>query len=138
MKDQIAADFGISLLGSGPKVIVDPVIAKAVVNAKTMVKIFRGKVPEERKRAVEASLREYLGKDESYILTEEEVLRIMQLESKKEDPSYQSHEEMVVATMRHETQFQLFVNRWREHFLNCMRPQHLPQHWDPYRSISKP
>lgn len=90
------------------------------------------KLPYKRKREIINFIREYhgeFGRLRQIILLYSSVdLR----ETKNE-----SHGEIVVKQLIETNSIQIFVENWRNHFIESMQPRYMPKHWDLYRPVEK-
>jgi len=57
--------------------------------------------------------------------------------AKKEDFGYKTHGHLVVEQVIKEGEEDLFVQMWRQHFLNVMKPKCMPCHWEVSRPVFK-
>ena len=62
-------------------------------------------------------------------LTPEMIQEAATMETQKEKSNYVSHGQKVVREIREEGKLLEFEKMWRQHFLDTMRPRHLPPLW---------
>jgi len=67
--------------------------------------------------------------------SEQEItdLSLKQIVEKNDD--FKTHGEIVMSKVADVNEF---VRIWRNHFLETMKPQHLPEHWDANRKLGRP
>lgn len=85
-------------------------------------------IPEEKKELIKKTLTEYFG-HENY--TNEDLLKASKLSYKSINSEYE-HAKVVMEQIE---DLQSFVEMWRLHFLEHVKPQFLPEGWDPKRPI---
>ena len=124
LKQELAEKYDAPVVGI---VIIDEIFSVAISAAKAI----RGngnKIPTEKRTLMEDRIKAYTGKD---IVSKKDIELLC---SKKNAVSrtVKSHAEMVMSQV---TDIQSFVEMWREHFLECLEPEFMPNHWDPKRSI---
>ncbi len=94
----------------------------------TALLLHKDKMPLEKREQMLSLLKECLGKVE---ITDEDIKQAIEIlpHSKK---AIKSHGEIVMSQI---TDYQAFVEMWREHFLKHVQPEFMPEHWDSKRSI---
>jgi hypothetical protein len=56
----------------------------------------------------------------------------------KDNPNSKSHGQYVIEQLRSEEDIQQFTVGWRMHFVECMKPKHLPENWEIHKNVYKP
>ena len=85
---------------------------------------YRSQMPLERQQELDAKIKEFLKKD---TITDADLQGIMDIPWKKNVTGYESSSQMVVGKL---PCIQSFIVRWRQHFLDTMKPQYMPPKWD--------
>jgi hypothetical protein len=97
---------------------------QAKMIARTLLEHY-DKIPQERKELLISRIREALNLDTNDInLKEVASLNL-------DPPEVRPQGEIVVSKL---TDIEAFLQRWRQHFVDVMKPQHLPRHWNVMRS----
>lgn len=65
---------------------------------------------------------------------ETRVSHASQLRDTHESPDLPSHGELVVVNYMLSNRLEQLETRWRQHFVNTMRPRYLPDHWSLYHN----
>lgn len=91
------------------------------------------RIPADRILVLRESIKEYLGHDPS----QEDIAQLSKkgFPKSRKSHDYMDHGEMVVRRLDGLEDFQKFTQRWREHFLNTMKPKFLPANWSLNKSI---
>ena len=89
------------------------------------------RIPPARRQEMLRVIGAWLGKESP---DDGDVETVAGLEAASEGEMLAEHGRAVVAAA---TDVEAFVRRWRQHFLDTMRPRFLPEHWDPDRPASK-
>lgn len=84
-------------------------------------------IPEPRRSELFAVLNNYAGRE----VTEDDLEEFTNMKCFNKD-GWVSHGQIVIEKVN---DLQAFVEVWRQHFLESMKPQHLPEWWDLKRSI---
>lgn len=88
------------------------------------------RMPEERARAHRAVLAAHFGlAGGADAVTAEHVQRAASLEARRANPAWVPHGRRVVGALGGDAQIAGFVRGWRQHFLDSLRPSHLPVGW---------
>ena len=95
--------------------------------ARTLVQ-YGHLIPEDRKRRLLEQIQQETNK--SSIGNED--LEKMAGRKSGQPEEYVSHSQIVVSKIEN---FQTFVEEWREHFVQTMKPKHLPKHWNIKRDL---
>ncbi|KAL5021968.1 hypothetical protein ScPMuIL_001123 [Solemya velum] len=83
-------------------------------------------IPEKRIDELESTVKDFYGIDS---LTEELLQTATELDIKVNNPQFLPHGKKVVRHMRRNGGVLNFEKRCRQNFLNCMKPQYLPDIW---------
>lgn len=89
------------------------------------------KIPAGRLQELEIEISDCLGKEEIVTLAEIEELTKKSLEEFQRE---YSHGKLIVNKIE---DFQGFVERWRQHFLDSMQPKFMPKFWSVQRPLKK-
>ena len=90
----------------------------------------RKKLPEEKIKNYEMLVKEYLNIPADTSLTNEQIQTVANVDYKTENPDYISGPELVINSLGDDEQKIIdFIKGWRRHFLDTMRPKHLPKGW---------
>jgi hypothetical protein len=81
------------------------------------------KIPEPRKTELLDRLRAHFGKQE---ITKEDLIHASGLKPIVMDPNFKSYGQAVVERLEN---IDDFVQQWRKHFVEVMKPKHLPAFW---------
>lgn len=127
VKLELAEQYDYPVHGVGGE--LDPVALKVV---KTAIALYRHGhvIPEPRKSFLLAILQDYKEQEE---INDKDIEELANL-SVYNGETWVSHGDYVVSQIDDP---QEFVEMWREHFIESMQPQYLPEHWDLQRSIYK-
>lgn len=87
-------------------------------------------MPEHARHRLKSRISKFIGHDVSPSDIDDLSIQIASKYCKL--PHYKTHGQRVVEQL---TDIQAFVEMWRLHFLETMKPQHMPEHWDVKRSI---
>lgn len=101
--------------------------SKAVKSAKALSK-YSGCIPEFRKKELRENIRLFL---ECEDLTDSDIVELAKTKW-RHTINRQTHGEAVMSKVE---DLQDFVITWRKHFIETMKPQHLPRGWDIHRNI---
>ncbi|PRP79199.1 hypothetical protein PROFUN_13079 [Planoprotostelium fungivorum] len=134
MRQRIARETGVPLGGVGEKWLV----SRELQRAKKFAKVFacgNQSLPAEKEQEYKEVVAQYLGKSAEE-LTEEDYERVIAEEKKCMNPEYRAHDEVVIEMMKDDRdELERFVHSWRRHFVNGMKPKHLPSHWSVDRPL---
>lgn len=89
------------------------------------------KMPLERKAALMKEISDYFEKE----IKEEELVNIAGTEIVPIDIKHVDHGKFVVDQLEDFEAIETFVQRWRKHFVDTMKPQFLPDYWDEYKPL---
>lgn len=104
--------------------------ASKVKVAAITLKRYGDKLPQERRETIEADIKEHFKVD---AVTEEVLDKALQLEWRKNLTGFSNSCQMVVSKVMC---LDSFIRRWRMHFLDTMKPQFMPEKWDPYYCLT--
>uniref|UniRef100_A0A6B2L2E8 3'-5' exonuclease domain-containing protein n=1 Tax=Arcella intermedia TaxID=1963864 RepID=A0A6B2L2E8_9EUKA len=99
--------------------------------AVTLMK--KGQLPPARAEELTNILKTYFQKQE---ITQADYELASKLEYKEKIDEEDSHEKRVVDELKTPDQIQQFFVRWRQHFLDTMKPQFLPTGWSLHHPIN--
>lgn len=133
LKAQLSAELGIPLEGNGSKWIFDDEAVRLAKVAGTLLRI-RG-LGQARRAELEAEIRASTGAEE---VTEEVLKTVANRQTRSLNPDWQSHEQLVVATLVTDQLIEAFVHRWRRHFMDALRPQFMSPHWRTDEPVFRP
>jgi hypothetical protein len=93
------------------------------------------KIPKERVESYKEKIRTYTGRKNVTQKIIENLIQISYDEAKK----MKSHGEIVVEKLMLEGPgaMQAFVEMWRQHFVDTMKPKYMPKHWSIKRPASR-
>ncbi len=83
-------------------------------------------IPEERKKEIFNKLAVFLG----HKPTQQECDQLANMKIDPRGTGYRTHGEVVIKATKNKSEF---VQRWRQHFINTMKPQHMPPYWNVTR-----
>ena len=95
------------------------------------------KMPPERKADLIKEISDHFEKE----ITEEELREIAGIEIVSIDVKHVNHGKFVVEQLGDIEAIEAFVQRWRKHFVDMMKPKFLPDYWDeckPLKSVTHP
>lgn len=124
LKKKIGEEFGIPV--EGFPCSINQEILRIRGAANTLLK-YSDVMPQERIELLSANIKKYLGKNS---LNKEDLEKTSKFDFK--NGNYVHHGKYVV---EHLDDLQSFVNRWRFHFLEKMKPTKMPEGWVPDRNI---
>jgi len=122
MKQKMSDEIGIPLTGLG--VHPAPVGIYSVRSAAHALLHYSDRIPEGRKVELTERLKKHFGKE---VITREDLVVAGNLDRQTYDPDYKTFGQCVVERI---ADFRSFIKEWRVHFIQCMKPQFLPDHWD--------
>lgn len=121
LRHEIAREHGTRLNNGGGAVHLSDV--GHVMAAAWALLTAPDNIPEDRRRKLTEEVQVHLGKD---TITQADLEQITQLHPWEQPGGYRDYGEYVVSRL---TDVQAFVERWRQHFVNAMKPQFLPSSW---------
>jgi hypothetical protein len=117
-KQLLAIEYNSPVFGKGR--VVDSLMLEAKRAALTLQK-YRQRLPPKRITELMASLKKYYGRD----VLEEDVKEAASLNPINDE--YIRHAEGVIKQV---TNLEVFVQRWRKHFVQKLKPRYLPIGWE--------
>lgn len=129
-KKRLAEEYGAPVDGDGR--FYDREIARVRKAACALERQARGeaRIPAARLAELERIVREHHGADQ---LTPELVAEAAALDPHRTPAGFRTHGSSIVDAVADDLQG--FVERWRQHFIDHMRPSHMPRDWDVERRI---
>jgi len=91
-------------------------------------------VPEVKKQQLRELLKSHYKKE---TFTDNEILVISKIEHKFPVADYKDHGELVVSQLDTIAKLEIFIKRWRQHFITSMQPKYLPKYWSIDHDIHK-
>jgi hypothetical protein len=88
-------------------------------------------IPAARRAELEGIVREHFAVDE---LSPEILAQAAELDPHVTPEGFRTHGSLIVGALGDDLQG--FVERWRRHFLEHMRPAHLPRDWSVERDVN--
>ncbi|XP_033757697.1 exonuclease 3'-5' domain-containing protein 2-like isoform X2 [Pecten maximus] len=111
--------------GSGIKLHLDEELRKVQSASKALLKS-RDKIPVERREALENTIKSFYDVDE---ITDELLHKAVDIDYKIRNKYYKPHGKRVVTHMKKNDGLFNFEKRWRQHFLDTMKPKFMPKSW---------
>lgn len=129
LKRQLAAELGLPLAICG--VHVDRELRQVASFARALAGTYAQQIPAERRSLMLTAIRNHYGGigDDAELLA-----RALRENPKRPVPGHVPVSQQVVQGA---VDLHAFVMRWRRHFLDVMRPRHMPAHWDLTRPIDR-
>lgn len=126
LRQQLAQEYDVPVTGVG---LISPNRNEfRAIRAAAALEKYGHQIPEPRKTELKEMISSFLRKPA--IRENWQVLRGRKADPR--GPDYKTHGEALVAKLRDP---QEFVRRWRKDFIETMKPQHLPDHWEITRSV---
>ena len=122
LKEEIAKEYGVPSSGISN---IGPTEVRVIKCASALYR-HRDKLPEERKKEFEETVRTYLKKDT--LISEDLLIWKKLVKSIEVVPAGLA----ISAKIKDVDEFAI---RWRRHFMKCTKPRFLPDGWDPERRI---
>ncbi|GFO20170.1 exonuclease 3'-5' domain-containing protein 2 [Plakobranchus ocellatus] len=111
--------------GSAAKMVLDHDLQK-IRSAGRALKLNREAIPENRVAQLEEVLHKHFGTDN---LTDDLIDQAAEIDARHTSSDYVPHAKRVVRHMISNGGLLAFQARWRQHFVDTMKPQHLPAFW---------
>lgn len=111
--------------GSGIKLHNDEDLRKVQSASKALLRS-RDKLPAERRETLENTVRDFYDVDE---ITDELLNKAVDIDYKIRNKYYKPHGKRVVTHMKKNEGLFSFEKRWRQHFLDTMKPRFMPKSW---------
>lgn len=105
-----------------------PEMAKAIKAAIALIK-HKARIPEDRAKHLRSVVAVYLAKEE---VTPEDLTTVSKLQWTIAPVDFPCASKKVVDSQK---SIDEFATRWRLHFLETMKPKHMPDHWDPKKKV---
>jgi hypothetical protein len=104
----------------------------AAIRAATALVRFGDRIPAERRAALLRTVEDWAGGH----VDEPELERVAHLDARpRGEEGLVDHGAAVVGKLRSLDEVQAFVHRWRQHFLDSLRPRFLPESWAADRPV---
>lgn len=129
LKRALAAELGLPLAVCGSR--VNRELQQVVRFARALAGPHAEKIPAERREFMLRMIRRYYG---PAVDDAESLGRALREDPREPVPGHVPVSQQVV---QRAADLHAFIVRWRRHFLETMRPAHMPPHWDPTRPISR-
>ncbi len=126
LRQELADEYNAPINGNGEFVFPKPSVKAAYVLLK-----YQSQLPEYRQQELRHQICKELGRQPSD--DDLQQLANMPKDMRKSD-EFKTHGELVVSQI---TDLDAFVARWRSHFIETMKPKHLPRLWNVSRSVSR-
>ncbi|XP_068210120.1 exonuclease 3'-5' domain-containing protein 2 isoform X2 [Palaemon carinicauda] len=125
LRTQLAEEFSAPIgFENGAKATIDK-SRKSVKHAASALVKCRNDIPEKRVRELENIIKEFFNVEG---ITTEHLEEAKNLDVKIWNEDYQAHSQVVFEAYKKVGLVKL-EQRWREHFLNSMKPRHMPDCW---------
>eukprot|EP00794_Sanderia_malayensis_P003755 gene3755-4277_t len=132
LKRKIAQDFSVPL--NTCRHADDPALKRVRSAAKALFHS-SNQIPEERRRKLELSIKEFTGNE---TMDDVNLKELSEIGTTRENDYFQgSHGERVVQQLIKDDKVKDFIKMWREHFLSNMRPKFLPKLWSSDHNLAK-
>lgn len=129
LKRALAAELGLPLAVCASR--VNRELQQVVRFARALAGPHGDKIPAERREFMLRTIRRHYG---SATGDAESLARALRENPREPVPGHVPVSQQVV---QRAADLHAFVVRWRRHFLETMRPAHMPPHWDLTRPISR-
>lgn len=126
LRQQLAQEYDVPLAGTGLVTVWRDELR--AIRAAAALDKYEHQIPEPRKAELKEMISSFLGKP----ATRENWQVLRGRKADPRGPDYRTHGETLVAKL---TDPEKFVRRWRNHFIESMKPQHMPDHWEITRSL---
>lgn len=118
-RHEMARKLGIPIYGIRNEEMTK--VRRATGASATLLK-YGHKIPEDKKLALHKIIREFLGQE---IITEEDLIKLRGYEIKKR-LDYVPFSKYVAERV---SNYDEFAREWRQHFVDSMKPKHMPESW---------
>ncbi|XP_052101833.1 exonuclease 3'-5' domain-containing protein 2-like isoform X1 [Mytilus californianus] len=112
-------------MGSGTKQLSDHDLQKVRSAARALLNP-KAKIPESRKMELKKTLEDFYG---ILDFSPEILAQAAEIEYRVDNRDYIPHGKLVVRSIKKSEGLYQFQKRWRQHFVNTMKPQYLPTNW---------
>uniref|UniRef100_H2YDP5 Exonuclease 3'-5' domain-containing protein 2 n=1 Tax=Ciona savignyi TaxID=51511 RepID=H2YDP5_CIOSA len=129
LRSKIAEEYEAPLGSSQAVQLLEDGERRTVRSAGRALENARNKIPEPRRQELEKVVLDFFNEE---VITEELIKEASALETRYRNEAYVAHGLKVVNSIQKEKQLKglfEFERRWREHFLDLMKPQYLPHLW---------
>lgn len=133
LKEQLAGECGAPIGRAGNRRVTVNNQRRAVKNAAGALLRSRSTIPQLRITELENVVKNFFNVDS---LSHELLQEAADIDARDWNEDFQAHGEQVCETYRSKGLVQLQF-RWRRHFLDTMRPKHLPQYWSVNHNLHK-
>ena len=99
------------------------------VKAAYVIVLNEDKIPTDRLKILKERVREALGKKH---ITDKDIFNLSKVDPKECYSQIDSHGKIVVDALK---DLQEFVEMWRQHFIDSMKPKFMPEYWNVKRPI---
>jgi len=127
LKKIIADENNCSINGRGQKLNRDIFKPKSFANAL----LYHDNIPVPRKTEITEWLKKFTGKEN---LTEQDLIDVMELPT-VDFSDYVPYGKIIADTLDTDEKLTQFVRRWRQHFIDTVKPKFMPKHWSVDRPI---
>lgn len=110
--------------------VFDPELKKVCSAASALCSV--SEIPEERYEYLIDIVRKHYAKLGQFSVTLADVEKASQIKYKTNREDYKPEGQAVVENL---DSIEVFVKRWRQHFVSTLKPQHMPQYWDVDRPL---
>jgi hypothetical protein len=126
LKKELSQQYGVPFVGNGVVMNRDLLRVKRHASA---LQHCRDRIPKERVEQLYQTLREFFQRDE---ITAKDVEQAARIRPVLKTAEFTKFGEYIVKQVK---DLEAFVVRWRKHFINTMKPAHMPKHWKLDRKI---
>eukprot|EP00800_Vazella_pourtalesii_P021404 TRINITY_DN7935_c0_g1_i4.p1 TRINITY_DN7935_c0_g1~~TRINITY_DN7935_c0_g1_i4.p1 ORF type:complete len:460 (-),score=82.22 TRINITY_DN7935_c0_g1_i4:42-1421(-) len=133
LKLRIAKEYDSPIDSGASKLNSDPLLFK-VKNAARALAQTKYTLPNHKQTEYREIVREFYQVDE---LGDELIQKASKIDPKNENPNYRAHGEKVVEQVIANGELLQFQMRWRQHFLETMKPKFLPEMWSTTHNPNK-
>lgn len=125
LKKELAERYNISLLGKSYHTNKPLYLIRGAASAL----YYHGhKIPAARREALMNKLREYYGKQD---ISREELQKAAKLDFREQTSEFIPFGQYIID----QVDLQEFVVMWRQHFVDNLKPQYLPEFWDVHHPV---
>ena len=106
--------------------LIEDLELKKVKSAAKALNYAGDKLPLQRHQQLSQIVQDHFN---AFHLTPEMITEAATMETRRENSNFVSHGQEVVKKVREEGKLLEFEKKWRQHFLDTMRPRYLPPLW---------
>ncbi len=110
---------------------VDTEVKRVCLYASALLRFSESVIPVERYNMMMEVLRVYYGRAE---IATQDIEQAAQLKYNTRRDNYKPEGQAVVESL---TDIEAFIKKWRQHFLDCAKPEFMPKYWDANRPIRR-